>query len=201
MDIVFTPLQTGIDKPRYSDKTAGVRSGAALPERADYDDQPEGINAELDADMAELTLGQRLKAMHSDRQADGEGEGPSDTEGPMTGRLSGITLTRTLTQALHSNDKQLLETCLQTADEKVVKGTVEGLQQQHVLALLDMLVERLAKGGSGGVGGASTDYAATIVVWIRVVLFVHAAFLMTVSLGYIAHIPIRTDIDHCLPAT
>lgn len=137
--------------------------------------------------MAELTLGQRLKALNADRRADGEGEGPSDTEGvhrsdsALGGRLSGITLTRTLTQALHSNDKQLLETCLQTADERIVKGTVEGLLQQHVIPLLDMLVERLAKGGSGGVGGASTDYAATIVVWIRVVLFVHAAFLLTVS--------------------
>ncbi|KAG8998905.1 Small subunit (SSU) processome component [Tulasnella sp. 427] len=173
--------ETEIDRPRYSDKSAGVRSGAALPESADFDDEPEGIDAELDADMAELTLGQRLKALRADRQADGEGEGPSDAEGPhpSEGRLSGITLTRTLTQALHSNDKQLLETCLQTADERVVKGTVEGLLQQHVVPLLDMLVERLAKGGSGGVGGASTDYASTIVVWIRVVLFVHAAFLMT----------------------
>ncbi|KIO20452.1 hypothetical protein M407DRAFT_29916 [Tulasnella calospora MUT 4182] len=177
--------ETGIDRPRYSDKTAGVRSGAVLPESADFDNEPEGINAELDTEMAELTLGQRLKALRPDKQADGEGEGPSDAEGAhrsdsaLGGRLSGITLTRTLTQALHSNDKQLLETCLQTADEKVVKGTVEGLLQQHVVPLLDMLVERLAKGGSGGVGGASTDYAATIVVWIRVVLFVHAAFLMT----------------------
>lgn len=164
-----------------------MRSGAALPEAADFDNEPEGINAELDTEMAELTLGQRLKALRADKQADGEGEGPSDAEGAhrsdsaLGGRLSGITLTRTLTQALHSNDKQLLETCLQTADERVVKGTVEGLLQQHVVPLLDMLVERLAKGGSGGVGGASTDYAATIVVWIRVVLFVHAAFLMTAS--------------------
>ncbi|KAG8953078.1 Small subunit (SSU) processome component [Tulasnella sp. 424] len=177
--------ETGIDRPRYSDKAARVRSGAALPESADFDNEPEGIDAELDADMAELTLGQRLKALNADRRAEGEGEGPSDTEGvhrsdsALGGRLSGITLTRTLTQALHSNDKQLLETCLQTADERIVKGTVEGLLQQHVIPLLDMLVERLAKGGSGGVGGASTDYAATIVVWIRVVLFVHAAFLLT----------------------
>ncbi|KAG8900668.1 Small subunit (SSU) processome component [Tulasnella sp. 408] len=161
--------ETGIDRPRYSDKTAGVRSGAALPESADFDNEPEGVNAELDTEMAELTLGQRLKALRADKQADAEGEGPSDAEGAhrsdsaLGGRLSGITLTRTLTQALHSNDKQLLETCLQTADERVVKGTVEGLLQQHVIPLLDMLVERLAKGGSGGVGGASTDYAATIV--------------------------------------
>lgn len=126
--------------------------------------------------MAELTLGQRLTALNSQRLVNG-----ADSE-PEAGssKLTAVTLTRTLTQALHSGDAQLMETCLTTSDERTVKGTVQGLRQEHVVPLIDMLVERLAKGRSGGVGGASTEHATTIVVWLRVVLFVHASYLMTV---------------------
>jgi len=47
------------------------------------------------------------------------------------------------------------------------------------VTLIDELVDRLGRGGSGGKGGASTQQARTTVAWLRAVLLCHTAYLVT----------------------
>ncbi|KAG8998144.1 Small subunit (SSU) processome component [Tulasnella sp. JGI-2019a] len=173
---------------RYSEKTAHVHSGLQTVEDLTTGDIPVPLDGELDTEMAEMTLGQRMKiilgatngATHGgddDEADDGRPSvvGPSESFAPMTS----TTLTRTLTQALHSSDSRLLDTCLQQHDPTIVKETVRHLRQDHVVTLIDELVDRLGRGGSGGKGGASTQQARTTVAWLRAVLLCHTAYLVT----------------------
>lgn len=177
--------------PRYTERKAHAQSGLQPPEDIDLDDAPVGIDGDLDADMAEMSLGQRMKIMsvrnppngttahdEDDLDAHHPADGPSTSFAPMTT----ATLTRTLTQALHSSDSRLLETCLQQSDPTIVRETVRQLRQNHVITLIDELVDRLGRGGSGGKGGASTQQARTTVSWLRAVLLCHTAYLVTVGL-------------------
>lgn len=152
------------------------------------------VDGELDADLAEMSLGERMRIASSssrpgmangathdggtdDEYDDGQPSvGPSSSFAPMTS----TTLTRTLTQALHSSDSRLLDTCLQQHDPAIVRETVRHLRQNHVVTLIDELVDRLGRGGSGGKGGASTQQARTTVAWLRAVLLCHTAYLVTV---------------------
>ncbi|KAG8877340.1 Small subunit (SSU) processome component [Tulasnella sp. 331] len=172
---------------RYSERTAHVQSGMQPAE--DLDDTPMPVEGELDTDMAEMSLGERMKIAsrsqpgvpngitHDSGGDDNDDVGPSSSLAPVTS----ATLTRTLTQALHSSDSRLLDTCLQQHDPTVVKETVRHLRQNHVVTLIDELVDRLGRGGSGGKGGASTQQARTTVAWLRAVLLCHTAYLVTVQ--------------------
>ena len=95
-------------------------------------------------------------------------------------------LSRTLVQALHSADTRLLETCLLHSDEGLVLNTVRRLPPQLAVPLLTACVERLGRGagantGKGGGGGASAQRGTGLVKWVRAVLVVHTAHLMTVG--------------------
>lgn len=93
-------------------------------------------------------------------------------------------LTRTLIQALHSSDSRLLETCLAHSDPNIVNNTVRRLPPQHAVPLLNACMERLGRGAraanmKGGGGGASAQRGMGLIVWIKAVLVVHSAHLMT----------------------
>ena len=94
-------------------------------------------------------------------------------------------LTRTLIQALHAGDNSLLEACLTHSDETLIKNTVGRLPPQLAVPLLTACVERLGRGARGnGIkgrgGGASAQRGMALIKWIRAVLTIHSAHLMTV---------------------
>jgi len=158
-----------------------VRSGTEIAQDASADDLAD-LGGELDVDLAELSLGQRLTALDplASRPVDVE---HSDSDGPerpstrttRTDQPNSITLTRTLIQALHSTDTKLLETCLMYSDPTLITQTVQRLPPQLAVPLLGACVQRLGRSSAPG-----TQRATVLVRWIRAVLVVHSGHLMTV---------------------
>ncbi|PBK76675.1 NUC189-domain-containing protein [Armillaria solidipes] len=182
---------------RYNESSSmAVGSGAILGHDPDLDDlaieHPEG---ELDVDLAELSLGQRLTALSG---ANARPEGSDDEEASSSKRrkpsgkkvqndisvVPAASLTRTLLQALHSSDSKLMETCLAHSDPVLIRNTVKALPPQLAVPLLTACMERLGRGArannmKGGGGGASSQRGTTLIAWVKTVLAVHSGHLMT----------------------
>ncbi|GJJ09570.1 hypothetical protein Clacol_003793 [Clathrus columnatus] len=199
-DLATTATSTlGVKKQRYTENSQlAAGAGTEIAEEADI--LAKEIDGDLDVDLAELSLGQRLTAL-SGAELDGRGA-DSDNDKADTGRRtrtsrSGKTkndeerlaipsqsLSRTLVQALHSADTRLLELCLRHSDESVILNTVKRLPPQLAVPLLMACVERLGRGARagtahGGGAGASAQRGTGLVRWIRAVLIVHTAHLVT----------------------
>lgn len=195
----------GTIRRRYTEKSQIVASvGAELAEGED-DAQTKKVDGELDIDLAELSLGQRLTTLTGvnldERLSDSEGDKDDVNKRSRVSR-SGKTingeerlsiptqsLSRTLVQALHSNDTRLLELCLMHTNPSVVLNTVKRLPPQLAVPLLLACVERLGRGaragtGKGGGAGASSQRGTGLIRWIRAVLVVHTAHLVTVRQFY-----------------
>lgn len=172
---------TAAPNKRYVEPSSlAVRSGTELAQDASADDFAD-LGGDLDVDLAELSLGQRLTALDppASRSADAEQSDSDNPERPpaqtsRTDRPNSITLTRTLIQALHSTDTKLLETCLMYSDPTLITQTVQRLPPQLAVPLLGACVQRLGRTSAPG-----TQRAAVLVRWIRAVLVVHSGHLMT----------------------
>ncbi|KAK0466384.1 WD40-repeat-containing domain protein [Desarmillaria tabescens] len=173
---------------RYNESSSmAVGSGVALGHDPDLDDlafeHPEG---ELDVDLAELSLGQRLTALSG---ANVRPEGSDDEEASSSKRrkpsgkkvqndisvVPAASLTRTLLQALHSSDSKLMETCLAHSDPVLIRNTVKALPPQLAVPL-----GARASNMKGGGGGASSQRGTTLIAWVKTVLAVHSGHLMTI---------------------
>lgn len=196
---------------RYTENAASaVRPAEALPQAGSDDEDALGAaNAgELDVDMAEPTLAERLKALNvskaeaaaaaaagssseeDDVEDDSEDSDEDDSDietsgGAKRGSSSAVpatSLTTTLIQALHSTDGPLLESCLTHSNPTLVRNTVQRLPSGTlVLTLLEQLVERLGTGKKGAQGNASVKRSRALIEWVRQTLIVHVGFLVTVS--------------------
>lgn len=174
-------LQAAPNKRYVEPSSLAVRSGTELAQDASADLLAD-LGGDLDVDLAELSLGQRLTALDpsASRPADAGHSDSDDPERPpaqtpRTDQPNSITLTRTLIQALHSTDTKLLETCLMYSDPTLVTQTVQRLPPQLAVPLLGACVQRLGRTSAPG-----TQRAAVLVRWIRAVLVVHSGHLMTV---------------------
>lgn len=185
---------------RYSESNSvAVHSGMELGQDQSADDLAmRDVDGDLDVDLAELSLGQRLTALSgvADRNTttDSEDEG-AETTSRRSGKekmkqdtpnvVPANSLTRTLIQALHSSDSRLLETCLAHSDQTLIRNTVRRLPPQLAVPLLTACVERLGRGSraanmKGGGGGASSQRGTGLLAWVKAVLAVHSGHLMTV---------------------
>ncbi|KDQ54893.1 hypothetical protein JAAARDRAFT_134890 [Jaapia argillacea MUCL 33604] len=190
----------GASTKRYAEHASlAVGSGLELGQASDLDDMDmRNVDGDLDVNLAELSLGQRLTALSganpTDATSDSEEDEPSDRvgtkgsnqkNGDETGPLvPANSLTRTLIQALHSSDSRLLETCLTHSDPSLIRNTVRRLPPQLAVPLLNACVERLGRGArannmKGGGGGASTQRGMGLITWVKTVLTVHSGHLMT----------------------
>ncbi|KAG2158817.1 uncharacterized protein EDB93DRAFT_1076281 [Suillus bovinus] len=187
------PASTSASKnARYAEPSSlAVHSGVELGEDQAMEDlaasQIEGV---LDADLAELSLGQRLATISGDARpssSDSEEEQLQSSRKQKQDTPNVIpahSLTRTLIQALHSSDSKLLETCLAHSDPAMVRNTVRRLPPQLAVPLLTACVERLGRGPraasmKGGGGGASSQRGIGLITWVKTVLAVHSGHLMT----------------------
>ncbi|KAJ3222489.1 WD repeat-containing protein 43 [Clydaea vesicula] len=75
-----------------------------------------------------------------------------------------------LSQAIHSNDKLLLEKCLGVRDTKVIFTTVARLSPHQAVPLLELVLNRLQN---------KPSRAKTLVEWVRAVFLAHASYLMS----------------------
>ncbi|KAF2228210.1 Dip2/Utp12 family-domain-containing protein [Elsinoe ampelina] len=81
---------------------------------------------------------------------------------------SATSLGTVLTQALRTNDKDLLESCLQTKDLVSIKSTIQRLQSPLVATLMQKLAERLHK---------RPGRAGPLMVWVQWSLVTHGGYL------------------------
>jgi U3 small nucleolar RNA-associated protein 5 len=186
----YCKLQVTYNKRYGETASLALASGTELGQAEGRDDEAlqEG---DLNVDLAELSLGQRLTALSGGDWPQAE----SDKEGSDHGRkppaksdvtLPSSSLTRSLIQALHSSDSRLLETCLAHSDQALISNTVKKLPPQLAVPLIIACADRLGRGPrsanmKGRGGGASSQRGSTLVVWIKTVLAIHSGHLMTVS--------------------
>ena len=162
------------------------------------------IDGDLQVDLAELSLGQRLTALNDGPDAaqdsDSSDADPSKSSSKKkassktskrgdrnNSTATGVSLTRTLIQALHSSDSKLLEACLAHSNATLIQNTVKRLPPQLAVPLIVACTERLGRGAraanmKGGGGGASSQRGTGLVAWIKITLAVHAGHLMTVRI-------------------
>ncbi|KAG0044400.1 Small subunit (SSU) processome component [Linnemannia elongata] len=76
-----------------------------------------------------------------------------------------------LIQALHSNDLQLLEACLTYNNVDVIRNTVRRLPTAYVIPFLTQVIHKFQQKPSRG---------EALLEWIKAVLLIHTAYLMTV---------------------
>lgn len=126
-------------------------------------------------DDEEATLADRLETLEVDEH-DGEADdGDDDEDAPVHRSLQLSTpgsFAVLLNQALLSDDKQLLETCLQEKDEKLIKSSIMRLDPSLATKLLEKLAEKISR-----VQHRSTR----LLVWVRWVMIIHGGHLVTVS--------------------
>lgn len=153
------------------------------------------VDGNLDVDLAELSLGQRLTALSGEAdQAASESDDEAALKASKSSKrkaknditvVPANSLTRTLIQALHSSDTRLLETCLAHSDHTLIRNTVRRLPPQLAVPLITACVERLGRGAragnmKGGGGGASSQRGTGLITWVKTTLTVHSGHLMTV---------------------
>jgi U3 small nucleolar RNA-associated protein 5 len=175
-----------------------VGSGIELGQDQEMDDLADrNVDGDLDVDLAELSLGQRLTAL-SGAEVRATTSDSDDEAAPKESKSSGKkaqneamivpanSLTRTLIQALHSSDSRLLETCLAHSDRTLIRNTVKRLPPQLAVPLIIACVERLGRGAragnmKGGGGGASSQRGTGLITWVKTTLAAHSGHLMTVG--------------------
>jgi U3 small nucleolar RNA-associated protein 5 len=190
-----------ISSKRYREPSAiGLGSGLEPDQASNIRDSPtqREIDGSLEANLPELSLGQRLAAVPEndvDASSGSDIDEPKDTYQKKSKRkaakanisfIPSNSLTQTLTQALHSSDSRLLEMCLAHTDPKLIRNTIRRLPPQLAIPLINACVERLGRGARGSNmkgrgGGTSSQRGMGLITWINTVLAVHTAHLMTVS--------------------
>lgn len=80
-------------------------------------------------------------------------------------------LQQMLIQALHSNDTQLLEACLTFNNVEVIRNTIRRLPTAYVIPFLTQVIHKFQQKPNRG---------EALLEWIKAVLLIHTAYLMTV---------------------
>ncbi|CAN9149372.1 unnamed protein product [Alternaria alternata] len=146
------------------------------------DPTPNGAAADDDnaAEPEELTFGDRLRAEGPEPVQESRIISVEDAFDPNPERTVTTTKNRplappnanslgtVLTQALRTNDKELLDSCLQVVDVESVYATVERLPSPLVGTLLQRLAERLHR---------SPGRAGMLMAWVQWSLAAHGGYL------------------------
>lgn len=131
------------------------------------------------AEQEEPSFGDMLQARHPDpidvqasfadptaeRSALVPASGSRSLAAPSTTSLGTV-----LTQALKTNDKDLLESCFQVTDLPSIRSTIQRLQTQHATALLQRLAERIHK---------RPGRTSNLMVWVQWTLVTHGGYFST----------------------
>ncbi|CAE7024992.1 hypothetical protein CFE70_003542 [Pyrenophora teres f. teres 0-1] len=132
------------------------------------------------AESEDITFGDRLRAegpepVHESRVISVEDAFDSNPERTVAAQKSrplappnANSLGTVLTQALRTNDKELLDSCLQVVDVESVYATVERLPSPLVGTLLQRLAERLHR---------SPGRAGMLMAWVQWSLAAHGGYL------------------------
>ncbi|KAG4101372.1 WD40 repeat-like protein [Neocallimastix lanati (nom. inval.)] len=144
----------------YTQSKPGIMMTMSLQ---DEEDEEEAEKAGED----EKSLEERIKEMEIKSNKQDE----TSTKSKKMVIPKGESIQNMLQQAVHSNDKQLLETCLSVTNIKVIRNTLERLPPQYVIPFLNLLKERIQKKPQRG---------CYIFDWIRYTIMIHMSYLISV---------------------
>lgn len=152
-------------------------AGADDESMDDVEENAAGGNGLL-AEQEELSFGDMLQARHPDTidvQASFSGLPADSALVPATSSRalaapSTTSLGTVLTQALKTNDKDLLESCFEVNDLPSIRSTIQRLQSQHASTLLQRLAERIHK---------RPGRTSNLMVWVQWTLVAHGGYLAT----------------------
>ena len=119
---------------------------------------------DVEMDVNEASMGEKLADMTVQEMAEApqsSGRTPPKAE----------SLVKMLVQALHSDDNSLLEECLNTTNETVVRNTVKRLPTQYVVPFLTKTIHKFQAKPSRGV---------MLVPWIKTIILIHTSYLMSI---------------------
>lgn len=108
-----------------------------------------------------------VQAAFTDRNTDAQALAPIDGNRVLAAP-STTSLGTVLTQALRTNDKDLLESCFQSRDTPSIRSTIQRLQSPLVADLLTVLAERLYK---------RPGRAGALMIWVQWSLVAHGGYL------------------------
>ncbi|AMD21690.1 HFL166Cp [Eremothecium sinecaudum] len=143
----------------YAEGNATVTSGDNFKHIQDLIKDMERADIEDDSSLGETLQDKLAASAHSLSSK-------SSKKGLSTG-----TLTVVLAQALQSNDHSLLETVLNTRDEKVIEATIVKLKPALAVTLLERLAERVAR---------QSHRQGLLNIWCKWCLIVHGGYLITI---------------------
>lgn len=136
-----------------SKHTAGQKSHAVVREDGDRDKNGNGEDDE-EEEGGELTFGELVQRNSAiDVEAELEDHAGADTLVPGLANNknravaqipSGVSLSTVLSQALKTNDSEMLESCFRTSDVNVIRTTIQRLNSTLAGALIQRLAERMA---------------------------------------------------------
>lgn len=163
------------------DAESGANQDDGVP-TANGQTQEDDIAADGTAEPEDLSFGDRLRAqdpepVRESRVVDVESAfaGPTDSRALAAATSSrplsapnASSLGTVLTQALRTNDTDLLESCLRVIDVDTIYATVERLPSPLVGTLLQKLAERLHK---------KPGRAGMLMVWVQWSLAAHGGYL------------------------
>lgn len=179
------------DAPEVVEISSGEESSAysGSDDEEEQDTKPttngthdaDAVMADADEDMEEgaegQSFGDMLQAAHPEtidvQSAFADREQGTQALVPMNQDRSLAVPTATslgtvLTQALRTNDRDLLETCFQMTDIPSIRSTIQRLQSPLVASLLQRLAERLHK---------RPGRAGNLMVWVQWSLVSHGGYL------------------------
>lgn len=155
-------------------ENAGNLTRKTITSAAGDDEEMADPNAPLpeDDELAEPTFGDlvRVSASEPIDVAAAFESSPAAAPHPRLAAPSGASLTTVLTQALKTNDRSLLESCLQTTDVQTIRSTIQRLSSPLASTLLSQLAARLHR---------RPGRSASIMVWVQWTLVMHGGYLAT----------------------
>ncbi|KAK4547991.1 hypothetical protein LTR36_010711 [Oleoguttula mirabilis] len=162
-----------------SEDDGDAKIGAEDDRMEDVQEQG-GVNGGEGGELeAEPSFGDMLQARHPDpidvqasfpgNAADRSALVPTSSNRALAAP-STTSLGTVLTQALKTNDKDLLESCFQVTDLPSIRSTIQRLQSQHASTLLQRLAERIHK---------RPGRTSNLMVWVQWTLVTHGGYLAT----------------------
>lgn len=149
----------------HKDEAADAKAGAADAEMADGDEaEPPSFGELLQANAPEVV---DVEATFQDPNQDSRALAPTSGNRALSAP-SATSLGTVLTQALKTNDKELLESCFEMNDLNSVRSTIERLPSTLVANLLRRLAERLHK---------RPGRAGNLMVWVQWSIVSHGGYL------------------------
>ncbi|KAH6618961.1 Dip2/Utp12 family-domain-containing protein [Boeremia exigua] len=173
-------ISSAEEESHYSSSDDDAADDAAPAVNGDRDDVDRPIDDET-ADPEELSFGDRLRAQEPEPVQESRIVDVETTFGASNARTlatasssrplaapSTSSLGTVLTQALRTNDQELLDSCLRVIDIDTIYATVERLPSPLVGNLLQKLAERLHK---------KPGRAGVLMVWVQWSLAAHGGYL------------------------